>query len=90
MYAGKQHDLLFDCCSGSAAWPGVWLVMLARERLLGMMLSILGGGFHLRLAHDWPWNSWSVKDSNWPRRLVEGGGVEREEERVTSCHQRLS
>ena len=40
----------------------VWLVMLAREWLLGMMLSMVGEGFHLRLAHDWPWKSWSVND----------------------------
>ena len=49
--------------------PWVWLVMLAREWLLGMMLSIMGGAFHLRLAQDCPWKSWSVKDNSWPRSL---------------------
>ena len=53
--------------------PWVWLVMLAREWLLGMMLSIIGGAFHLRLAQDCPWKSWSVKDSSWPRSLGEKG-----------------
>lgn len=49
---------LLDCCSGgSVTWPCVWLVMLAREWLLGMMLSMVGGAFHLRVAQDWPWNN---------------------------------
>jgi len=32
-------------------------------------LSRMGGGFHLRLAQDWPWKSWSVKDKSWPSKL---------------------
>ena len=48
-------SLLLDCSGGSLTWPpGVWLARLTREWLLGMMLSMVGGEFHLRLAHDWP------------------------------------
>ena len=33
-------------------------------------LSVLDGMLHLSSPHGWPWKSWSVKDSNCPKRLM--------------------